>query len=187
MMVVVLVLGLTQAKLSGGNVNYNSEGWNESPATLDNNPEFLLALRGGRKKKISPCVTIPLARAHKREKTFYDAPHRRRFFSFLFSSRLFLHLFFLFFFFFGVARVARSSRVKRVVKRERERRKPWRVANFSICLLQLCEQRRFVPLRTHDKARYIISREREKERHDFSCTLFSHRDIDIRNRHRYRR
>lgn len=98
MMVVVLVLGLTQAKLSGGNVNYNSEGWNESPATLDNNPEFLLALRGGRKKKISPCVTIPLARAHKREKTFYDAPHRRRFFSFLFPSRLFLHLFFLFFF-----------------------------------------------------------------------------------------
>lgn len=122
MMVVVLVLGLTQAKLSGGNVNYNSEGWNESPATLDNNPEFLLALRGGRKKKISPCVTIPLARAHKREKTFYDAPHRRRFFFFLFPSRLFLHLFFLFFFsFFGVARVARSSRVKRVVRREKER------------------------------------------------------------------
>lgn len=109
MMVVVLVLGLTQAKLSGGNVNYNSEGWNESPATLDNNPEFLLALRGGRKKKISPCVTISLARAHKREKTFYDAPHRRRFFSFLFPSRLFLHLFFLFFFLSSELHVSRDQ------------------------------------------------------------------------------
>lgn len=120
MMVVVLVLGLTQAKLSGGNVNYNSEGWNESPATLDNNPEFLLALRGGRKKKISPCVTIPLARAHKREKTFYDAPHRRRFFSFLFPSRFFLRLFFFIFFFLRscTCRAIKQSEARREEREE---------------------------------------------------------------------
>lgn len=110
MMVVVLVLGLTQAKLSGGNVNYNSEGWNESPAILDNNPEFLLALRGGRKKKISPCVTIPLARAHKRERKHFTM--RRTgdvFFSFLFPSRLFLHLFFFYLFFSSELHVSRDQ------------------------------------------------------------------------------
>lgn len=60
-----------------------------------------------------------LARAHKREKTFYDAPET--FFLLSLSLSTFSSLLFFYFFFFGVARVARSSRVKRVVKRERER------------------------------------------------------------------
>lgn len=99
MMVVVLVLGLTQAKLSGGNVNYNSEGWNESPATLDNNPEFLLPLRGGRKKKISPCVTIPRSRAHTRERKHFTMRRTGDVFSpFSFPLDSFFTSFFLFFF-----------------------------------------------------------------------------------------
>lgn len=179
-MVVVLVLGLTQTRLSGGNVNYNSEGWNESPTTLDNNnPDFLsrVTRRQNKKENLALRHDTSFARAYEREreKTLYDAPHRRRFFSFLFPSRPFLHFFFFFyFFFFGVARVAWSSGV-RVVERERERREPRRVANFSICLLQLHESEHgtFVPLCIHDKARYILSKEREKETYDFSRASLS--------------
>lgn len=142
MMVVVLVLALTQAKLSGGNVNYNSEGWNESPAILDNNPEFLLALRGGRKKKISPCVTIPLARAHKRERKHFTMRRTGDVFStFSFPLDSFFTSFFFIYFFLRscTCRAIKQSEARREERKRRERRKPWRVANFSICLLQLCE------------------------------------------------
>lgn len=143
MMVVVLVLGLTQAKLSGGNVNYNSEGWNESPATLDNNPEFLLALRGGKKKRKSRLASRYRSRAHTRERKHFTMRRTGDVFSpFSFPLDSFFTSFFLFFFFLRscTCRAIKQSEAHREErKRERERRKPWRVANFSICLLQLCE------------------------------------------------
>lgn len=99
MMVVVLVLGLTQAKLSGGNVNYNSEGWNESPATLDNNPEFLLALRGGRKKEnLALRHDTARARTQERENILRCAAPETFFLLSLSLSTLSSPLFFLFFF-----------------------------------------------------------------------------------------
>lgn len=103
------MLGLTQARLSGSNVNYNGEGWSESPATLDNNnPEFLSRVTRRQNKKENLALRHDTAHARIRERERKHFTMRRTgdvFFLLSLPLSALFSLLFFYFFFFGIARV----------------------------------------------------------------------------------